>query len=213
MADGSIINTVVIKRGHTGEKQEEFTGVRNVDWLRVYVPQGSQLIQASGFEKPDSKYFEKPQADWQEDADVLASEGHAIVDIDSGVKIYDEFNKTVFANWVMVDLGDTAVITLKYRLPFSIKFNSNEFDSHKSMREKLDEFMNPNIQELLPYALLVQKQPGSIGSQFSSKLKITDNFHPVWFYTGNVQKEKLQEWKFDAVLNEDRYWAMLFESK
>jgi hypothetical protein len=60
--DGSVIDTVVIKREHTAGKNEPFSGVRNVDWLRVYVPLGSKLISASGFESPANIYFGKP--DW-----------------------------------------------------------------------------------------------------------------------------------------------------
>lgn len=203
--DGTIINTVTIKRTHTGKKGDIFTGVRNVNWMRVYVPEGSKLIEASGFENPDEKYFEDPDPSWKEDPDVLAWEGEATTDIKSGTKIYTENNKTVFANWTMLDPGKTITIILKYQLPFQIIKQQSS-----SIGDKLENFLNPTQKQITPYALLVQKQPGSIGSSFSSVLKISDNFKNIWQYPSNENLNP-SGWQINDKLETDKYFATLLE--
>jgi hypothetical protein len=119
LPDGRIIDTLILTRQHTGIKRELFTGVRNVDWLRVYVPQNSKLIAASGFKQPDASYFSSPESTWKEDPD-LQNENQASTDPESGTKMYSENGKTVFANWSMLDPGETIQIRLQYELPFRI---------------------------------------------------------------------------------------------
>ena len=118
--DGSIINDVTIIREHTGEKHEGLYGVRNVNWLRLYVPLGSQLLSADGFSQPDSQFFQTidPTA---EDLPVLKNgEGLAVIDSNSGTWSYQELNRTVFANWSMVDPGQTARLHFRYKLPYNL---------------------------------------------------------------------------------------------
>ena len=50
--DGTITNTVTLTRVHAGVKGELFKGANNVSYVRVYVPMGSQLLEATGFEAP-----------------------------------------------------------------------------------------------------------------------------------------------------------------
>src|SRR5690606_6034200 len=57
LPDGETIITLTIAREHTGKKGDLFSGVRNVNYLRVYVPLGSTLIDAGGFSPPDPKLF------------------------------------------------------------------------------------------------------------------------------------------------------------
>jgi hypothetical protein len=99
--DGTVIDTLKIVRKHTGASSQYFYGNRNVNWIRVYVPLGSRLIEASGFEKPSEIYFEHPPANWEKDELIKQEENYARVDPDSDTRIYQENNKTVFANWSM----------------------------------------------------------------------------------------------------------------
>jgi hypothetical protein len=202
--DGTIIDTVTIKREHTGEKWQEFTGVRNNNWMRIYVPEGSELIKAEGFVSPDAEFFEEPGKDWEMDPDVLATEGQAIIDLDSGTKIYNENGKTVFANWSQVDPGQTAVITLKYRLPFRLEKPEKE----DTLVNRIGDFFQGSEEELTPYALLVQKQPGSIGDIIHSELNLHSNFTAEWFYKDNPASDK-SGWEYNDTLNTDKFWATL----
>jgi len=195
--DGSIVNTLKIQRRHTAIRGDEFVGVRNVDWLRVYVPDGSEIIEADGFSQPDGKFFEKPSENWNVDEDVMRGEGNFTVDPRSGTKIYKELGKTVFANWTMVDPGEQVVITIKYRIPFKVERKKSEEPKGffaKLLNDKTDD-------SYVPLKLLVQKQPGSQGSEFVSSLLLPKNMQVTWQNNESMQ--------FRNKLNVDRNWMVL----
>jgi len=203
--DGAIINTVTITRRHTGYAGDPMLGVRNVNWLRVYVPLGSTLLSASGFSAPDKEYFASPEEYWEKDDYLSATEGMGVIDKQSGTKIYQEKYKTVFANWCMVNPGETIVVRLKYVLPFKMQIAQKE----NNLQNKINNFLNPEQKDLCPHALLVQKQPGSIGSEFKSELVLPDNFIIKWQYGQEANKQN--SWLISDVLNTDKYWAALLE--
>ena len=203
--DGTIINTVTITRRHTGYAGDPMLGVRNVNWLRVYAPLGSKLLSASGFSAPDKEYFNNPEVYWKQDAYISATEGAGAIDAQSGTKIYQEKHKTVFANWCMVNPGETIVIHLKYVLPFKMQIARKD----DNLRNKFIRFLNPEQKNLCPHSLLAQKQPGSIGSEFKSELVLPNNFLIKWLY--GQEGEKQNSWLISDVLNTDKYWAALLE--
>ncbi|OGF36532.1 hypothetical protein A2303_04535 [Candidatus Falkowbacteria bacterium RIFOXYB2_FULL_47_14] len=205
--DGSIIDTVTVRRTHNATKGERFIGVRNNDWMRIYVPEGSEFIEAEGFSAPDSEYFDKPEDSWETDPDLAAGEGRAVTDVKSGTKIYDELGKTVFANWSQVDPGETAVIRIKYRLPFVLAVPEDQ-----GWLNKIEHYLNPGRKELVPYALFAQKQPGSAGSVFKSSLVLPDSFRPVWHYPEKTSVSSAG-WEIEDVLAVDRFWAVLVEGE
>ncbi len=205
--DGTIINTVTISRTHTGLKNEPLVGVRNVDWLRVYVPQGSELISAEGFRSPEEKYLqEKPEPGWEKNP-LLANE-EAATDGPNGVKVYVENNKTVFANWVMTDPGETSVIILKYRLPFNLFARSSRPDG---WLKRLNELLNPDASDLLPYSFLIQKQPGAKAADFSSHLLSPAGWHIFWRHPETLSGDT--GWEIVAPLAADSYTSILLEKK
>lgn len=210
MQDGTIINTVSIKRMHSGEKGDLFTGVRNVNWMRVYVPEGSFLIDASGFEEPDKIYFEEPEDSWIDDVD-LESERGAMTHKGSNTRVYKEFGKTVFANWTMIDPGESKEVVLRYQLPFKInKLNTKKSyslnDTFGLLKEKLD------IEEvnLIPYALMVQKQAGFKVGKFQSDLVLKNSKEIVWRYPDGTNTNS-GGWSITDDLDMDKYWAVLIE--
>jgi len=204
-ADGVITNTVTITRTHNGIKREAMTGVRNVDWLRVYVPAGSQLISAEGFRRPADKYLqERPESGWQE-LPILKAERQAVIDLQTNTRIYEENGKQVFANWLMVDPGETEVVTLKYRL----KKNFFESLSNKDWKTRLNSWLNPSEKEVLPYSLLVQKQPGAAPSAFSSRLTISGNAEIIWRHPAGPDLKA--GWEVSTDLDKDKYWSVLLK--
>jgi len=206
-SDGSIINTLTITRTHNGVKNEAMTGVRNVDWLRIYVPKGSELLYANGFKSPDAKYLnQKPDPSWQE-LPVLENENRALVQENTGTKVYEENNKTVFANWAMVDPGESVVITIKYRLPFNFLDQVKE----DTWLTKLNILLNPNQTNLIPYSLLVQKQPGAKASEFSSHLSLPATWPVFWRYPDNLSGTS--GWDINEALDADKYWSILIDKK
>lgn len=194
--DGSVINTLTVTREHTASKNEPLVGVRNVNWLRVYVPQGSVLLNSSGFTIPDEKYFEKPEDDWLDNEFILKSEGQAVT-TENGTKIYQENNKTVFANWSMVDPGNTTVITLKYKLPFNVfikKRAANYF------LERINNWLNSEKNIFYEYSLFLQKQPGSENQSFSASLSKPIDKEIIWQSTSLPTEKKLTKDSFYSFL-------------
>ncbi|MHB8903487.1 MAG: DUF4012 domain-containing protein [Patescibacteria group bacterium] len=206
-SDGTIINTLKITRTHTGIKNEPLTGVRNNDWLRIYVPLGSELISATGFSAPDDKYLnKKPESEWFK-SPLLDNEENALTDAESNTKIYTENDKTVFANWTMVDPGQRTEIIIKYRLPF----NFFAFKPSSKLSTYINKFLNPDKVDLLPYSLLLQKQPGTIPADFSSRLVLPDKIKVFWRYPDNLLGDS--GWEINTKLDRDKYWSILFSNK
>jgi hypothetical protein len=121
--DGIARAKLIISREHKGVKGDLFTGVRNVDYVRVYVPEGSELISAYGFTQPDGYFFDAPQNN-SHTPNELIPEIQATVDSESKTLTYEELGHTVFANWLMTDPGHTSTGVLVYRLPH--RFLSNQ---------------------------------------------------------------------------------------
>ncbi len=205
LPDGSITVTLRIQRAHTAPKNKQFVGFRNVNWLRVYVPQGSSLISASGFRTPDQSYFENPEAGWELDPD-LANERLAISDPASGTKIYTEKGKTVFANWSMVDPGETAVIEFRYRLPFKMEIP----EKPNNWLESLKNYFKPETNDR--YSLLIQKQPGALNTTFISSLNLSEAWTPLWNYPKDLQVNE-NGWNFSQPLIKDNLLQVLFHKK
>jgi len=170
--DGSIVDTVTVSRAHHGKLGELFTGIKNIDYMRVYVPQGSRLLSAEGFKAPGEGYF-LPQDDSLQPSTMLSAvEGTATTDPTSGTRISQESGLTVFGNWVQLEPGETRSVKLSYRLPFRIQ------DLTKRPVSRLD-----RVREALgvwtPTAamrLVVRKQPGAAGRTFSSRFYAPDGW-------------------------------------
>ena len=198
-ADGSVLDTVVIKRQHNGSATDEFSGVRNVDWLRLYVPLGSELLSASGFKAPADKLFEQPAPGWENDPQ-LANENQATIDPMSGTHVYREGDKTVFANWSMVDRGQTAELTFVYKLPFNLAIST---DQQNSGWRAL--FNGQNLGVYRRYTLLAQKQPGTTNRQFQNIVKLPTGWQTVWSYPDDSTAA--------VALDTDNFRAYLFQQK
>lgn len=188
--DGSIIDILTIRREHQGGNlaYDWFNRV-NSDYLRVYLPLGSQLISAVG--QTQEQY--QPPIDYQKfsfrtDSLVAAIESRMKIDQQTGTQIFEENSKTVFGNWLYVSPGKTAVLTYKYKLPFKIDLTKTTDN----------------------YSLLVQKQSGSLGSQLNHSLKFPSDWTITWQYLENLNQESgIMNYKGD--LQVDRFLGATFE--
>ena len=209
--DGSIIDTLTITKIHHGVVDEPYFGVRNVNWLRVYVPLNSELLEASGFRGPDAIYFETPKDTWEKDLDLTAEEGdNAVIDAKNlNTKIYQESGKTVFANWLMVDPGQELVITLKYKLPFKLEKKNQTIAAKNSLESLVEKFAKVEKKDFYVYSLMVQKQPGMRFSSIESSVVQPESLKTAWRYPDNLPVTN--GWQTSGELNEDKYWAVLFE--
>lgn len=167
--DGSIIDTLTIIREHQGGKMEyDWWNQVNANYLRVYLPRGSELISAQG----QSLEIYQPPIDYQKhgfkaDPLVKSIEEKMVIDSKTGTHIFEENGKTVFGNWVYVSPGEKVVLNYRYKLPFKIDLT------------KLTD----------SYSLLVQKQSGSFGSRFSHQLRFPADWQVSWQYPDEFKKQ------------------------
>lgn len=174
LPDGETIDTVTITRTHHGVKGTPFTGVRNVDYLRVYVPLGSTLVEARGFDPPDPKLFKFPNPNDTTDPSVALQEQNAQTDETTGTTVSTDLGKTVFGNWVQTDPGQTSVVTLVYKLP------PGTVTPTAVDQGPLDKLMGRQAGTRLAYSLLVQKESGETPPAFTSKVDLPRGFHETW---------------------------------
>lgn len=173
-ADGSIVDRVVLTRTHAGTKGEMFRGVRNVTYVRIYVPLGSELLDASGFNPPNPALFKTPDDDYVPDADVALVESKTRT-LPNGVDVSVEGDRTVFGGWLQLDPGKTQNVTLRYRLPFTAA----------DLRSRLD--ASPESGSAEPadpsrgaYSLLLTSQSGKTERRVTSTVLIPGDWRIEW---------------------------------
>ncbi|MBT4349823.1 DUF4012 domain-containing protein [bacterium] len=174
LANGEIINTVRITRTNNGRSDNPLSGFEggNVSYLRFYVPNGSEFIEAVGFDQLPEGYFHSVDAGTMEDEDILAEE-EKMIDANSNTEIYQSLNKTVFANWLALKPGETKTVAIKYKLPFTLDV------SDPLINNWWQKLFKGDIQ-LDNYSLLVQSQSGSKNTILNSSILLPDNLRVVW---------------------------------
>ncbi|MDP2684555.1 MAG: DUF4012 domain-containing protein [bacterium] len=172
----NIVDTVMIERTHGGEPGEMFYGSSNISYVRVYVPEGAELIEAGGFNFPPEDAFRVPENWYVDDEHLSKYETEVGVHLESGTRITREFGKTVFGNWVITPAGETSVIYFKYKLPFKAPVSETPENNFGKWRSVFIPSINKKTSR---YSLLVQKQSGS-DSEFQSTIIYPTEWAPVW---------------------------------
>jgi len=193
--DGSITDTVTVRRHHNGgDTQFDWWNKVNADYMRIYVPKGSRLLEVSG----QTREFNNSPLDYKalgfkSDPQVQIEENSMIVDDQSGTRIYEDAGKTVFANWTYVSPKETMEIKYKYLLPFKIDTNSKSG-------------------QIDTYSVLFQKQSGSIGSRINSTVTFPDFYRAVWKYPNDLSGNE-KSISMDDVLTTDKFIGMALTKK
>jgi hypothetical protein len=191
--DGSVIDTVSVTRRHNGGNEEfEWWNKVNGDWMRVYVPEGSKLLEADG----QTREFVSSPLDYQNlgfkrDPNVQANDDSTRIDDKTGTRIYSENKKTVFANWVYVSPGEEATITYKYALPFKLSFDD--------LHHPADTF-----------SVLYQKQSGSVATSLISEIKMPENIRAIWRWPEKVD-QKENSFILNTSLDTDKFVGIAAE--
>lgn len=199
-SDGSVINDVTIVREHTGEKSEGLYGVRNVDWLRLYVPEGSQLLLADGFSQPESHFFQSSDSSAENLPAIQDGEGLASIDAASNTLVYQELGRTVFANWSMVDPGQTAKLHFRYRLPFNLLDNSRAGWLAK-VRARL------GLSQFSRYQLIIDNQSGQAPTTWRVRWTWPTAWNLLWSSPAEIIADN---WQADQLVNH-RVAGLLFQ--
>lgn len=189
--DGSIINKVEIVRHHTGDY--EWPSIKNIDYLRLYVPKGSTLLSASGdFAQVNIPSLTYEEMQYEKDPlleEILeSSKKHE----ESGTTITQELGKTCFGNWIVIKPQSTARVQFEYKLPFTVKSDI--------------------LNDISKYTLLTQKQAGSFGSQLNFKLNLPSNLKAIWQYPDNTSSEETNI-TWNTVLDTDKYFGVALEKE
>ena len=168
--NGKITDMVTLTRKHEGDPDDIFEKQNNVDYVRFYVPAGSRLISANGFDVINSNLFKTPDSDdISKDKDLADIEKNPMIDENSNTRITEEFNKTVFGNWLMVKPGEEKTVILTYELPF--KFSIEKKDNFWQKITAVFNRENKNS-ETENYSLIIQKQPGVMETEFTSRISL-----------------------------------------
>jgi len=180
--NGEIVVTLSLTKKHDGEIGNIFEDQNNVDYIRFYVPQGSQLISAEGFDYMPTNLFKTADNYKTLEKDTLLEqvEQNSILDEKTNTRITQEFNKTVFGNWIQIDTGEEKTVTLTYKLPFDLSPPQENFI------QKMASFVGIKNQINTNYSLYVQKQPGVNQTDFTSEIILPTN----WQITSVNKKDK-----------------------
>ncbi|MEK7606667.1 MAG: DUF4012 domain-containing protein [Patescibacteria group bacterium] len=114
--NGTLSSAVRITFTHHGDPSNFWTRKRNTSYLRLYVPQGSILQSAHGFWAPPEYLFETPTGILTQDPDVRSIERNAATG-PADTLIMEENEKTVFGNWMQIDIGQEKTVEFTYDLP------------------------------------------------------------------------------------------------
>ncbi|MCB9798404.1 DUF4012 domain-containing protein [Candidatus Nomurabacteria bacterium] len=176
LPDGRILTTLRIKKDHNGKPGEMFYGEDNIDYLRVYVPEGSKLIDAGGFEFPADEHFQVPQEGAYTDPFLTSIEQDENVHIESGTRVTKQFGKTVFANWMVTRVGEASEVYFTYELPFTLE---RTFVPKTNFEKWKDDFTGKVSDQAMRYSLFVQKQSGT-NAHYDIQIHYPENFTPEW---------------------------------
>ncbi|MFH0852925.1 MAG: DUF4012 domain-containing protein [bacterium] len=191
--DDQGIATVRLKliRENFGDKEDPWTKMKNVSYLRVYVPEGCEFVSAEGFNSIGESRIKYPESEAQIDPDINESEGSTLIDEYSGTRIGRSLNKTVFGNWLETSPGEKVEATLTYRLPFNFK---NE--------------QQPR------YSLYVQVQPGAKNRYFRSELNYPEWLDAQWTTPQDSTLIRIgRSVHYTSTLTKDLSYGVLFENK
>jgi len=205
--DGTITDTVLIRREHTGIAGEKLYGQTNVDFIRLYVPLNSTLISAGGFTWPNEASFKAPESYYKKDTILRQTEKELGFDAESGTRITSEFGKTVFGNWIITEPGETSEVQFTYRLPFKAAVVQNTVPT-----EGWKNIFISNDNKIVRYQLIAQKQSG-IDSAFESQIVFPSNWEPVWREGEHMKTAANGATITDVELKKDLVWSLIMQSK
>jgi hypothetical protein len=144
--DGSVVGNVKIIRTHNGGSSKYWWYNRdNIDYVKIYVPEGSRIVDYSG----GVRRKVKNPVDYSAlnfDIDSHVSGMESSMEYEGPIDIFKETGKTVFGTWLVTNPKNTTEFSVTYELPFRVEFNNSA----------------------AKYNLYIQKQPGTKTKAFVS---------------------------------------------
>lgn len=189
--DGSVTDTITVTRIHNGDPDDMWTGVKNMSYMRFYVPLGSEMIEARGFDKEFWGVLRPLEEGSNPDPMISNIESNMKVNNENGIRIMEEGGKTVFGNWIGVECGQAKTMVIKYKLPFKVKKSGQDAATS--------------------YGMFFQKQPGTKAFETTSILRYPKDFYVNWKYSSdNLLTEVSDGLQYRTNLNKDKAYAVVF---
>lgn len=205
--DGSVTDHVTLTRTHTGKKGDLFQGVRNVSYLRAYVPEGSTLVSASGFSAPSQTLFKKPDDTNAQDAD-LASAEMSMRTTPDGITTAVEDGHTTFGGWMQLDPGQSQTIEISYRLPMTVGEILQKADAeHALAGETPNDGSNGTGRGA--YLLLLTNQSGKTDRKIRTTVEYPHSWDVAWHRPDDLQSATANV-TYDGTWDRDRAIALFF---
>jgi len=113
--EGKIINELAITRKNL---LPDLANTENTSFLRIYVPEGSRLIENTGFDYINLDHLKN--TGYKSDPDIYALEKFSHKDVVTGTTIGIESEKTYFGNWLKLKGGEKKTVKITYELPFEL---------------------------------------------------------------------------------------------
>lgn len=180
---GEQINTLLIKRRHNPGLEKDFP--TNADFMRVYVPAGSVLVSAAGFD--DIPFYPSAIPGQAVDPDLEKWDNGITLKPNEFVQILQESGKTVFAGWIVLPPGQEREIKLVYRV----------FTRHQEGQFGY-------------YSLLAQKQPGASPTVLETALTVPSGKEVVWSNPGDLS-QAAGRFIFRSSFEKDVSWGLIFK--
>lgn len=213
--NGEIVNTLKIIKQHNGDSADIFTGQMYRDYIRVYVPLGSKLISAIGFTPPDASEFNEPSAGYSEDEFLKNIEANEIIDLGTKTRITEEFNKTVFGNWLSLSPGEQKEVSLTYILPNKVNFKKRNQDNY--FISLVDNFLTDigfskeGDHEVAMHTLLLQKQSGQPPYSFSHEIIFPNTWEiSISNLLKNNTARRDNRVYYQNTVKTDQIWGVIF---
>lgn len=153
-SNGELINTVRITRTNSSADM-------NKNFMRILVPQGSRLLESSGF--MDKEQLPSEAEGYSTDPSLAEWDKS---ERNGNIYIRSESNKTSFTGWMETAGNSATVLMVKYALPLNVK--TSFFDPTQS------------------HSLVFQKQSGNRGTTIEGSWLLADK-HVKWS-SSNVTK-------------------------
>ncbi len=213
--DGSIIDTVVITRAHEGiDDENTLTGQLNSTYVRVYVPEGAELLDAGGFVYPDESSFRVPEEWYTVDSDLSNLEHEISIHVGSGTRVTNEFGKTAFGNWMVTYPKGKTSVYFTYRLPFKAYTDASGDSLDQGIFREYWGKVTDVLKAGKPtskYSMVMQKQSGIL-SGYTHTVIYQGEWRPVW-KTGDDISLSLNGATSHGILNTDKIFGIVMKQQ
>jgi hypothetical protein len=154
--NGKITNKIIISREHKGGNAEyDWWNKDNINYMRVYIPKNSKILNASGYTDKEEKNNAQNIASYIQDKDLKAINDSLVHNEDWDIDLFEESGKLVIGGWVITQPGNTSQVMIEYELPFTFK----KYDI---------------------YSLILQKQAGILGVKYKYNFEILSKNKIIW---------------------------------